>query len=114
MEDCIFCRIAAGDIPAQVVYQDDDVVAFRDTNPQAPVHVLVIPREHVPGPLALGDDYAALAGKLVAAAAQVARQEDIADTGYRLVMNEGRQAQQSVFHVHLHVLGGRAMHWPPG
>lgn len=97
-----------------MIYQDEDVVAFRDANPQAPVHVLVIPREHVSGPLALGDGHMVLAGKLVAAAAEVARQEGIAETGYRLVMNEGRQAQQSVFHVHLHVLGGRAMHWPPG
>jgi histidine triad (HIT) family protein len=112
--DCIFCRIAAGEIPAQIVYQNEDVVAFRDVNPQSPVHVLVIPREHVQGPLALGDGYAALAGKLIAAAAEVARQEGIAESGYRLVMNEGRQAQQSVFHVHLHVLGGRPMHWPPG
>ena len=85
---CIFCRIVAGEAPADVIYEDESVIAFRDINPQAPVHVLVIPREHVAGPLALGDGHEALAGKLFRAAAIVARQEGIADSGYRLVMNE--------------------------
>lgn len=111
---CIFCRIIAGQAPADVIYEDESVIAFRDTNPQAPVHVLVIPREHVAGPLALGEDREALAGKLFRAAALVARQEGIADSGYRLVMNEGRHGQQSVLHAHLHVLGGRQLRWPPG
>jgi len=111
---CIFCRIVAGEAPADVIYEDESVIAFRDINPQAPVHVLVIPREHVAGPLALGDGHEALAGKLFRAAAIVARQEGIADSGYRLVMNEGRHGQQSVFHAHLHVLGGRQLRWPPG
>jgi histidine triad (HIT) family protein len=112
--DCLFCRIAAGKQPADIVYEDSHVIAFRDIMPQAPVHILVIPREHVDGPLALGENESVLAGQLIAAAAQVARQEGLAEDGYRLVLNQGRNGGQSVFHVHLHVLGGRRMKWPPG
>jgi histidine triad (HIT) family protein len=113
-QNCLFCGIAAGTIPAQQVYADERVVAFRDRNPQAPVHVLVIPREHVRGI----DDPAAENGELLAAlihaANEIARREGIAESGYRLIWNVGPNAGQSVFHLHLHVLGGRPLGWPPG
>lgn len=107
MEDCIFCKIARGDIPATVVYSDDIAVAFKDLNPQAPVHVLVVPREHYAG---LGDDVppAVLAG-LLAAAPRVAEAMGIADSGYRVIVNTGPDAGQTVPHLHLHVIGGAAM-----
>lgn len=111
---CPFCRIASGEIPAQVVYQDDQVVAFRDIHPQAPTHILVIPRHHVSGinePNALDPQ---LLAALFSAANRVAREEGLADGGYRLVLNVGPDAGQSVFHLHLHLLGGRPLGWPPG
>ena len=114
MPDCLFCSIAAGDVPSDTVLETDDVVAFRDVNPQAPVHVLVVPRRHV-GDLHLldaGDD--ALLGELVRVAQRVAEQEGIATGGYRVVANVGPDAGMSVPHLHLHVLGGRRMGWPPG
>jgi histidine triad (HIT) family protein len=111
---CIFCDIAAGRLPADIVYRDEQVVAFRDRRPQAPVHILVIPHAHLSGPLALDAAHEALAGRLIAVAGEVARQEGFADAGYRLVLNQGRDGGQSVFHVHLHVLAGRRMGWPPG
>jgi histidine triad (HIT) family protein len=114
MADTLFARIAAGEIPADIVYQDEDVVAFRDVNPQAPVHVLVIPRKPIPTLNDLTPEDAALVGKLFLAAKQVAEQEGIAEAGYRTVINCNAQAGQTVFHVHLHVLGGRPMRWPPG
>jgi len=109
--DCIFCNIAAKKIPAQIVYEDHDVIAFEDLNPRAPLHVLVIPRRHV-ARLAELDDVA-LAGKLTLAAAKVAREAGHQDN-FRVVVNNGAGAGQSVFHVHFHVLGGRAFSWPPG
>ncbi len=111
---CIFCEIVARRVPADVVYEDEQVLAFRDRRPQAPVHILVIPREHISGPQALDGDHEALAGHLITVAGAIARQEDLADAGYRLVLNQGRDGGQSVFHVHLHLLGGRRMGWPPG
>ncbi len=111
---CIFCQIAAHERSAQIVYEDDQVVAFHDVNPIAPVHILVIPREHITGPVDIGDESAELAGKLLVAAAKIARQEGFAADGYRLVLNQGRNGGQSVFHVHLHLLAGRRMQWPPG
>ena len=111
---CLFCQIAAGERVAQIVYEDDQVVAFRDLNPQAPVHILVVPRDHITAPLDIDSSTEQLAGHLVAVAAQVARQEGFAEDGYRLVLNQGRNGGQSVFHVHLHILGGRRMQWPPG
>jgi len=114
MSDCIFCRIVKGDIPSDIVYRDDEVVAFRDINPQAPVHILIVPVEHIAEVNALEEGHAALIGKMVLVAKQIAAQENIADSGYRLVLNQGRDAGQSVDHVHLHLLGGRAMSWPPG
>lgn len=113
MADCPFCMIAAGTIPADVVHSDDQVVAFRDINPQAPVHVLVIPRDHHAnsGELAASDP--ALLGTLVAAATRVAADEQLT-AGYRLVINTGGDGGQTVDHVHLHLLGGRHLTWPPG
>jgi histidine triad (HIT) family protein len=114
MTNCIFCRIASGDIPANVVYQDDQVVAFRDLNPQAPTHVLVVPRRHVATLNDLGETDAELVGRMYLAARQIAADEGVAERGYRTVFNCNAEAGQSVFHLHLHVLGGRPMGWPPG
>jgi histidine triad (HIT) family protein len=111
--DCLFCRIVSKDVPAQVVLDRDDVLAFRDVNPQAPTHILVIPKEHIASLEALGNQHAALLTSLVAAANEVAREDGVAG-GFRLVTNIGRAAGQSVEHLHLHVLGGRPMTWPPG
>lgn len=109
---CIFCRIAAGTIPATLVACNDHAVAFRDLHPQAPSHLLVIPRRHVSS-LAEATDAAEL-GALLLLAAEVARSEGLAETGYRVVANTGNDGGQTVHHLHLHVLGGRTMHWPPG
>lgn len=114
MTDCIFCKIAAGTIPATVVYQNDEVLAFRDLNPQAPTHILVIPKKHIATTNDITAADAALIGHMLLAAKQVAKDEGIADSGYRTVMNCNRGAGQTVFHIHLHVLGGRPMGWPPG
>ncbi|MGY2067943.1 histidine triad nucleotide-binding protein [Blastococcus sp. SYSU DS0619] len=119
MTDCLFCRMVAGEIPADVVHRTDRVLAFRDINPQAATHVLVIPTAHHPTAGALAEADPALMGELVAAAHAVARQEGLvagegAEPGYRLVANTGPAAGQTVHHVHLHVLGGRDLGWPPG
>ncbi len=111
--DCLFCKIVSGDIPADVVHETDTTVAFRDIEPQAPTHVLVIPRSHRPHAAALAAEEPAVLVDLVDAAAAIAEQEGL-DAGYRLVFNTGAQAHQTVFHVHLHVLGGRSLGWPPG
>lgn|SRR3989338_2853476 len=108
---CLFCGIAAKQVPATVVYEDTDVVAFRDLNPQAPVHVVVIPRQHVPR---VSEATAPALGILVVAATQVAQQMQIAERGYRLVINCNAEGGQTVYHLHVHVLGGRPMRWPPG
>jgi histidine triad (HIT) family protein len=112
--DCLFCKIIAGDIPSTVVHEDEASFAFRDLEPQAPTHVLVIPRHHVPNVAALAEEAPEDAAALLRAVAAVAAQEDIAESGYRTVFNTGADAQQTVFHAHIHVLGGRAMTWPPG
>jgi len=112
--DCIFCRIAAGTLPATRILETDEVVAFRDLNPQAPTHVLVIPRRHVESLDAFGSGDGELAGKLLLAAGEVARLEGVADSGYRVVANTGAEGGQAVAHLHLHVLGGRQLGWPPG
>ncbi|MGD8688997.1 MAG: histidine triad nucleotide-binding protein [Gammaproteobacteria bacterium] len=114
MADCLFCKMASGEIEPDIVYQDDDVLAFRDINPQAPTHVLVVPRTHISTINELEDEHAELVGRLYLVAAKVARQDGIAESGYRTVMNCMEGAGQSVFHLHLHVLGGRRMDWPPG
>ncbi len=114
MSDCLFCKIAAGTIPPKIVYEDDRTVAFDDINPQAPVHVLIVPRRHAASIADLNDADAGLLGHLLMIGAKVAKQKGIADSGYRLVLNTGKHGGQSVFHLHVHVLGGRPMHWPPG
>ena len=111
--DCLFCRIVSKDVPAQVVLDRDNVLAFRDVNPQAPTHVLVIPKQHLASLEALTEGHAQLLASLVAAANEVAREDGVAG-GWRLVTNIGRAAGQSVDHLHLHVLGGRGFTWPPG
>lgn len=111
--DCLFCAIAAGSIPAAVVWESDDIVAFKDVNPQAPVHILVIPRRHFRDTAALAAADPTLAAALMSAACDVARASGL-EGGYRLVLNTGRDGGQSVGHVHVHVLGGRRMLWPPG
>ena len=110
--DCIFCKIVAGEIPATVVKRTDRLLAFRDVSPQAPVHVLVIPTEHVASLLEVNDGR--LLGDMVMLARDIARDEKIADEGYRVVLNTNRNGGQTVFHVHLHLLGGRRLTWPPG
>jgi len=114
MADCLFCKIAAGEIPADIVHADEEFVAFRDIAPRAPVHVLLIPRRHIPSPGDLGDGDAALAGRLLVAAARLARELGLDATGYRWVLNCGADGGQTVPHLHLHVLGGRELGWPPG
>lgn len=112
--DCLFCRIAQGEIPADLVRSDPDVVAFRDIHPQAPTHILVIPRKHIASVSELGRGDADVMGKLFLAAKDLAREEGISEGGYRMVVNAGPAAGQTVYHIHLHLLGGRGMGWPPG
>ncbi len=112
--DCLFCRIASGGIPADVVYKDDHLVAFRDINPQAPVHVLVIPRQHLPSLDGAADAHRELLGRMLLAARDLARADGIAEDGYRAVLNVGADGGQTVAHLHLHLLGGRGLGWPPG
>lgn len=114
MTDCLFCRIAAGEIPADIVYEDDDTFAFRDIQPCAPVHVLVIPRRHIAGLDVTTDEDVVLLGKITRTAARVAEIEGISETGFRCAVNTSSDARQTVRHLHLHVLGGRKMGWPPG
>ena len=110
--DCIFCRIVSGEIPAGRVAENAQCIAFRDVNPQAPTHVLVIPREHVASLNQV--DNAQVAGELLLMAAAVAKSEGLAERGYRVVLNTNADGGQTVYHLHAHVMGGRAMHWPPG
>jgi histidine triad (HIT) family protein len=111
---CIFCEIVAGRIPARKCFENDEIFAFHDINPQAPVHVLVIPKRHVTSPLELEPADDALVGSLVRTARDLARQLGLADRGFRLVLNCGDDAGYSVYHIHLHLLGGRQLGWPPG
>ena len=114
MADCLFCRVIAGEIPGAIVYQDDRLVAFKDINPQAPMHILIVPRRHIARLNALepGDD--ALVGEMVRRAAALAGEAGYAERGYRTVFNCNADAGQTVFHIHLHVLAGRPLTWPPG
>ena len=114
MAECLFCAIVAGEIPATTVLETDRILAFRDINPQAPTHVLVISKEHYPNVAALAAADSGLLGEVVTGAHRVAVDEGVSDTGYRLVFNTGAQAGQTVPHVHGHVLGGRSFSWPPG
>jgi histidine triad (HIT) family protein len=113
MRDCIFCKIADGDIPSNIAYRDDDVVAFHDIHPQAPTHILVIPTRHIASTAELTPDDQMLAGSMIMVAKKVAEEAGLGN-GYRLVLNTGRDGGQEVQHLHLHVLGGRRMKWPPG
>jgi histidine triad (HIT) family protein len=114
MNDCLFCKIIGGQVPGNIVFQDDHLVAFKDINPQAPLHVLLVPRRHIASlnDLTPADD--ALVGTLFRAAAALAKEHGYAERGYRTVFNTNREAGQTVFHIHLHLLGGRALGWPPG
>jgi len=112
--DCLFCKIAGGEINADVVFESDDVIGFRDINPQAPTHVVIIPKRHVSTINDLTDLDADIVGLLYLAAKDIAKQEGFADAGYRVVMNCNAAAGQTVFHIHLHLLGGRQLTWPPG
>lgn len=112
MDDCIFCRIAAGEI-GKLIYQDHEIAAFRDINPASPVHILIVPRKHVPG-IKEGIDDPGLLGRMAALAVKLAKDDGISQTGYRLVVNSGKDGGQSVAHLHMHLLGGRPFGWPPG
>lgn len=113
-EDCLFCKIFAREIPAREIYRDDDVVAFEDINPVAPIHLLVIPRQHIPTIHDLGADDTEVVPRLIRVANRIAEERDVVRDGYRLVFNAGPQAGQTVYHLHLHLLAGRALGWPPG
>jgi len=112
--NCLFCRIVKKEIPSKTVYEDDLVLAFEDINPQAPVHILVIPKKHISTSLEIKSDDNELVGYMFQAANKIAKEKNIAERGFRLVMNCNRESGQTVFHIHLHLLGGRIMHWPPG
>ncbi len=114
MTDCLFCKIRDGEIPCDKVYEDDDVLAFRDVNPQASTHVLVIPKKHIATTNDIDNDDITLTGQLVFAAKKIAAEEGIEKDGYRMVLNCNEGAGQTVFHIHLHLIGGRRMGWPPG
>lgn len=114
MSECLFCRLVKGEIPSDIVYENDDIIAFRDQNPQAPTHVLVIPRKHISTVNDLTAEDKNVVGEMLLAAKAVAAQDGIAEDGYRLILNCNEGAGQTVFHIHLHVLGGRVMNWPPG
>ena len=114
MADCLFCKIIAGQVPGAIVYTDDNVVAFKDINPQAPMHILVVPRRHIATLNDLSDTDDALVGEMTRRAAALAREHGHGDRGYRTVFNCNADAGQTVFHIHMHVLGGRRLGWPPG
>ena len=112
--DCLFCKIAAGEIPSTKVYEDDLVYAFRDIEPQAPVHVLIIPKQHIASLNEINDENCAIVGHIFKVAAEIAKSEGIAEDGYRVVTNIGENGGQTVKHLHYHMLGGRSLQWPPG
>jgi len=114
MSDCLFCRILAGEIPVKPVYEDDQLIVIKDINPQAPLHVLVIPKAHIASLNDLAPEHDALVGTMFRRAAAIAKENGYADRGFRTVFNTNREAGQSVFHIHLHLLAGRALGWPPG
>ena len=111
---CLFCKIIAREVPASVVYEDDRVFAFNDINPQAPTHVLIVPKRHIDSLNVLQPEHDQIVGELARRAAAIANERGIASTGYRTVFNTNRDAGQTVFHIHLHLIGGRALSWPPG
>ena len=111
-ENCLFCKIVNKEIPAAIVFENDDVLAFRDISPQAPTHILIIPKEHIPATDSITPENHLIAGKIISAAVQIAK--DLKLEGYRLVFNSGESAGQTVFHIHCHLMGGRNFSWPPG
>ena len=113
-QECIFCKIVAGELPADIVYQDDTVTAFRDINPQAPVHVVLVPNQHIESLGTISEDDQAMLGHVLAKTPEVARRTGIAADGFRVVLNTGKDAGMAVYHLHAHVLGGRRLGWPPG
>jgi histidine triad (HIT) family protein len=114
MKDCLFCRIERKEIPSKLVFEDDLAIAFEDISPQAPTHILVIPRKHIPSTNEISPEDTPLLGHLLTEAGRIARERNVAKEGYRLVINCGPAAGQAVHHLHIHILGGRQMHWPPG
>lgn len=114
MTDCLFCKIASGEIPTELAHEDDEIVAFHDINPQAPVHILIIPREHIPTLFDTAPEHSALLGRLQQVAIALARRLGLEESGFRLVTNCLEGGGQAVYHLHLHLLGGRNMNWPPG
>jgi histidine triad (HIT) family protein len=114
MEDCIFCKIVRKEILAKIVYEDDRIIAFEDIQPQAPIHILLIPKEHFTSLNALSEDKENLIGSIFLSARRIAEERGIKDRGYRIVLNTGKESGQEVFHIHFHLLGGRRMTWPPG
>ncbi len=112
--DCIFCKIAAGEMGTEFLYENDEIVAFRDLNPQAPSHILIIPKAHIAKVDDLNEKHETLAGKLILVAKKIAKNEGVSESGYRLVFNNGDDGGQEVPHLHLHLLGGRKLNWPPG
>lgn len=114
MTDCLFCKIRDGEIPADIVFENDDVIAFNDVNPQAPIHIIIIPKKHIPTTNDVKDSDELIMGKLFIAAKNIADEKSVSDEGYRLVVNCNEKAGQTVFHIHMHLLAGRSMTWPPG
>jgi len=114
MNDCLFCKIIAGEIPSDTVYENESVFAFRDIEPKAPIHILIIPKEHITTTNDIDESHKTLMGEIILAANIIAEQEGIADSGYRTVFNCNQDGGQAVYHIHLHLLGGRQMMWPPG
>jgi len=114
MSDCLFCKILKGEISADIVFENDNVLAFRDVNPQAPTHILIIPRQHISTTNDLTENHELIMGRLFSAAKIIAAQEGVSDEGYRMVVNCNEKAGQTVFHIHMHLLAGRDMTWPPG
>ncbi len=114
MNDCLFCKIAAGDIPSAKVYEDNEILAFRDIDPQAPEHIIIIPKTHIASTNELNDENCGVAGKIFAVAARLAKELGFAENGYRIVNNCGKDGGQTVGHIHFHLLGGRNLGWPPG
>ena len=114
MEDCIFCKIINKEIPASIVFEDEKMIAFNDINPQAPIHILLIPREHFTSLNDIPEEKKNILSHLLLKARQIAQEKGIAEKGYRIVLNTEKDSGQEVFHIHLHLLGGRRMHWPPG
>ena len=114
MDNCLFCNIVVGEIPADIIYEDDSIIAFRDINPQAPVHILIIPKLHISTLNDLKPEHAELIGELILSAKDIAKKEGISDAGYRTGFNCNKAAGQTVYHIHLHLLGGRNFSWPPG